>query len=422
MERERRSSQLCASVDDQPETFLGLASRYAWYDERLVQDCAEFVDMRYYATSLSGWTGRYGLDPSYWVLSSDAARHVLPYSGRRVTGDPDEDVDSQMVDAVAADLAVQTMRLRDFRRRLKFQTRKNYMRGTNNLVILAVTEYLRDYGRYGRRSDRDELPEAFEGMKNVNLQDVGIVEYYDYTEYFNISCYTSVSAAGGTRDVSPRFWQGGGMDADGREFAKRQIDKFYLSSMMVKDGLGEQLGHNDLTDFLDVVFDYGAKRQFTDKNGFFATTLSSGEFTNSIVDELVRLSSDYAWLAQYAPTYYDFKNASVSAQAEEIVVSAVRTQLSAPYFEGISDSYQRWWPSAVALSAEMDACVLAYENALSAQDPLYFENSGSGDYYFENSQYAADNVADKTAKLQLFASKAGNMSNRQLIAALEGVA
>ena len=119
--------------------------------------------------------------------------------------------------------------------------------------------------------------------------------------------------------------------------------------MLIKNGLDKSLGHNDLTDFLDVVFDYGAKRQFVDKSGYFATQLSTGEFTNTVVDELVRLSTDYGWLAKYAPPSYGFKSAVVSAQAQEVGLTAVRQAISAPYFEGVSDAYDMWWPSAVLL-------------------------------------------------------------------------
>ena len=184
------------------------------------------------------------------------------------------------------------------------------MKGTNNLFILAINEYLRDYGKYANVPSA--LADIKDNLSKINISDINVSEYFDHTEYFNICCDTSISALGGLRDVSERFWQGGAMDRDGRDFTRQQIDRFYLSSMLVKNGLTGELGHEDLTSFLDVIFDYGAKRQCMGADGYFATQLSGGEFTNTVVDRLIRLSSDYLWLAGYAPSY-SFKTASLSA-------------------------------------------------------------------------------------------------------------
>ena len=179
--------------------FFGNRSRYSWYDKKRVRDYSRFIDVRHYISMLSGGMFRYDIDPNFWVLSSDNIPHVLPSVSTPMTGNPDEDIDMGMVDIVADELAATTIRLRELRERLKLQTRKNYMRGTNNLVILAINEYLRDYSKYGRFQDGIGVRAA---MRAASLKDVEIREYYDHTEYFNISCDTSISSMTGTRDVS----------------------------------------------------------------------------------------------------------------------------------------------------------------------------------------------------------------------------
>ena len=82
--------------------------------------------------------------------------------------------------------------------------------------------------------------------------------------------------------------------------------------MLIKNGTAEELGHSDLTDFLDIVYGYGAKRQFIARDGYFATQLSSGEFTNTLIDRLLRLSSDYYWLNSYA-SQHEFGASGISA-------------------------------------------------------------------------------------------------------------
>ena len=98
---------------------LGMMSRYAWYAEREVIDCAKFIDNRYYVSELSGGFDRYRVDPSYWVLSGDDIPHVLPSNPSKISCDPEKDIRWDMVETVAGEMATVTMRLRDLRERLK---------------------------------------------------------------------------------------------------------------------------------------------------------------------------------------------------------------------------------------------------------------------------------------------------------------
>ena len=196
---------------------LGRASRYSWYDMRRISEYARFIDNRYYASTLSGFS-RYTVDPSFWVISSDSVPHVLPSKPSAVTGDPDTDIAWDMVDVVAEEMATVSMRLREIRERLKLQTRKNYMKGTNNLIVLAINEYLRDYGRYAKVPS--DISSVMANLAGYGLSGIDVLEYLDYTEYFNICCDTSISSRSGLNGVNPRFWADGAIDRDGMDFTK----------------------------------------------------------------------------------------------------------------------------------------------------------------------------------------------------------
>lgn len=63
------------------------------------------------------------------------------------TGDFEHDIDFSIVEAVASTLTDLTLYIAKLREKVRLQTRKNYMKGTNNLIRYIVNEYLVDLAR-----------------------------------------------------------------------------------------------------------------------------------------------------------------------------------------------------------------------------------------------------------------------------------
>jgi hypothetical protein len=109
---------------------------------------------------------------------------------------------------------------------------------------------------------------------------VNVIEYYDSTEYFNIDTDTSISSIQTGVPTNSRYWEKDqAMNTDGIQLKLDQIDRFYLSTMLMKSS---GLGHNELTDFLDTIYDFAARKDFMDGDDNFQTQLGNGLYTNTV--------------------------------------------------------------------------------------------------------------------------------------------
>jgi len=57
-------------------------------------------------------------------------------------------LDSGVIKKVARSLGVATTYVNKLREKLRLQIRKNYMKGTQNLLLYVINEYLIDYSRH----------------------------------------------------------------------------------------------------------------------------------------------------------------------------------------------------------------------------------------------------------------------------------
>lgn len=113
-----------------------------------------------------------------------------------------------MIKSVAKRLVKMCNYICKLREKLKYQTRKNYMRGTNNLLVYLVNEYIRNYPE-ANPSAMDQVDGSIKGkMEGHSLRGVDVVEYYDKTEYYNISTETTVSSSPSGLVANGRFWDG----------------------------------------------------------------------------------------------------------------------------------------------------------------------------------------------------------------------
>lgn len=129
-----------------------------------------------------------------------------------------------IVEAVASTLADLTMYIAKLREKVRLQTRKNYMKGTNNLIRYVINEYLVDLARNSPIFKNDALSSNFLSsvraeLSSHDIDNVQVVEYYDTTQYYNINTSTTDKSLhpDGAND---RYWENViAQDLSGRFYA-----------------------------------------------------------------------------------------------------------------------------------------------------------------------------------------------------------
>lgn len=85
------------------------------------------------------------------------------------------------------------------------------MKGTANLLIYLVNQYIVDYAKSQttlfNQLSNTSLSTLRERLQTHNPLQVKVVEYFDETEYFNIKAATDKNALNGG-STNLRYWQG----------------------------------------------------------------------------------------------------------------------------------------------------------------------------------------------------------------------
>lgn len=169
------------------------------------------------------------------------------------------------------------------------------MKGTNLLLVYIINEYLIDYAKH----NRDYLLEAdlssvygslsahqFKETEDTENYTINSVEFYDETDYTNISAATSKIGSTSSQ-VNHRYWESSAVDSkgllkdDGKYFKIEDIERFYLSTLNLNSPLS-----GDLPRFLSAIFDLGADPTFIYKLSgdsslsIFSGVLPSGQFAH----------------------------------------------------------------------------------------------------------------------------------------------
>lgn len=263
---------------------FGKTSRYAFYKRRRVMEYAEFVTNKYYTDHRPDNLGVYGYDPAYFEipqLSADLTdnpdvRYRTAGSGVvYADGEGRIRLDDEMIRDVARALADTAFYIERLREKVRLQTRKNYMKGTYDLMLYAVNEFLVEYSRTNPIFRSAESADGFavsallsSVYSDLSSHDVGsleAVEYFDATEYYNIRTGTDWrSDMIGTND---RFWEfpegtapltrRDGADPD---FDAESITSFYMDTLGIRDNYISD--ETSLSAFLGAVFGLGAVDSF----------------------------------------------------------------------------------------------------------------------------------------------------------------
>ena len=443
-------------------------TRYSYYREKKVAEYAHFVDNYY--SSIKITPNVYDFDNNYFLLD-DAACSCRVIDVKDINNiRPQDDINTEMISVVSKYLTQLTLYISKIRDKIKLQTQKNYMKGTNLLLIYIINEYLIEYSRHNREKFLEldangniaypELCSVYSCLSNHQFSDdggmtytIGINEFYDPTEYMNISTDSSVSST--YRDVNRRYWELTSaaktkmMGYDGNAFKLAEIERFYLSTLNMKHDLGTT--NSDLTNFLSTIYDLGANNSFvanisgvdqfsessSDVLSLFSSTLENGEYASDVFKRLVDLSSARKDFNKYLKnSEYKYINDTVDRQIYDVTHNYIYKNMSAEYLSAISTTYNAHIAHAVGISTDMMTLSTDYMNFISGDYQFYFVKSKqkwcysdldpvAGSYqhqfYVQSPDYDTDdmNLYQHLQSFKAYASNQENIQNHSLLAAID---
>lgn len=381
-------------------------TRYSYYRKRKVQQYADFITEKYYFdTNLQTVGATYDHDPNYIELElTNARKNVIKNSP--AVGSPSQDFDFEMIDKVANSLTKLTIYVSKLRQKIKKQVRKNYMKGTNNLLLYIINQYLLEYG-INNDVPHPLLSDVYNNLATNSMKNMNVIEYYDKTDYYNLT--TPRSKYSERNDTVERFWNPSdtynSFNKDGIAYDCAQIEKFYLSTMMLKDGLDQISG------LLDTVFDTGADDSYFDSDtGLYTTKLENGRYSIDGYAELTSVSAAYSTISGVI----DFTGVTRPILSDAIADAEKQTidNLSASIMSAVTHEYDDLMPRITALAQSVSELTAAYKSQLfDGQYAAYSGFTDPSDIYLYQKL-----VSLKSTKL-----KASVISNSPMLNAIDAI-
>ena len=383
-------------------------TRYSYYVRRKVYEYFDFINSKYYFDSNQYIYGKvYAYDPNY--LEMHEAQSISScISFPKDVADPQKDFNWTMLSSVADSLTKTTLYISSLRQQIKKQVRKNYMKGTNNLLIYIINQYLIGYSQNMTLDAKyqDSLSSVYKNLGNNSVKDIAVVEYYDKTEYYNLS--TDTTRFSDRNDANNRFWSNtsdySSFKKDGISFALSQIEHFYLSSMLMKNGLSSQKVFDD---FLDTVYSTGAHSGYYDPViSAVGTTFLDGQTTREVYDHYNAVSAASDYIRQKfddLPLY----TSSLSSQLNS-AYSSYYDQLHAEVFSDVSSTYDDYSDQVKGIQASIESLESKCDQAL--QSISMYDN-------YENLQYGT--IYDRLVAYRNFSKT--NIHSTQLINAVDSL-
>lgn len=400
-------------------------SRYAFYKKQRVLEYANFVTDKYFSDHKCSDLSAYDLDSRYFqVLFKYTEDSGDPGSKYEESGESviykDENgalqIRSDMLSGVAESLADTALYISRIREKIKLQARKNYMKGTYDLMLYVINEFLVDYSRLNpmfRDSTRlsgalatvsQLLAPIYADLSAHDVRNLTAIEYFDETEYYNISADTD--AAGhpqrySSSGVNDRFWHYPAgeylMDHDGidRDFDAESIKSFYMDTLGIRDNYISD--DNALCAFLDAVFSLGAVDSFVhgvnaDTDGnisahelFGAQITKYGSYSDDLYEGYLAVRRAWQVFTSYlSGNEYDYPvsdcvSAQVLSAADYIRQLILDRELSA-----VSAVHDAYIDRADQISAMADLGIELYSNLISGEYAFYFKKQSSYKYCFDD--------------------------------------
>lgn len=384
-------------------------TRYSYYKKQKVISYAKFVDNTFVEKDKVLEMTKYDYDQSYFLTEDDQKNqpHVLVGIGSGAST-----ISSLMVETVANTLVQITNYIGKLRELLRFQVRKVYMKGTNNLLEYAANEFIIDYIDYLRRNVSENMISGIVSKLSAhNINDTIIQEYWDQTEYMNLSSDTSKYAYN-SRKINKRYFdETFKRDNDGKlypyqapaYFTNEEINEFYLSALALKNTLEpaissqtylqkQALLSSNFYEFLSVLFDIAADPSFYDEEfHIFGTKLSNEIITRERNADLIEVSAinDY-FRDLIEKTGYQFSAGTEVVDQLDGFKRATQDFLSVQYLSGVSATYDEYIPTIDEISVEFQTKKEELSICLHQTYDYYFCKSDNVYCYDEDGNYLFD--------------------------------
>ena len=277
-------------------------TRYSYYREKKVKEYFKFIEDTYnnliiedsiknaIESDLDVDIQKYNKDINYFDIDQSSKQHLLVYDE---TNNQIE-VQTYQIQAITQLLVQQTLAIANIRDQIKTQIRKSYMRGTFLLISYIVNEFLK-YNiaeKYGSTFQTEDTGVELGTMLSTSIMqgdNVELIEYYDPTEYFNITRDVD-SKAKNSDTVNEKFWDNA-YDKIGKvtqDIPLDEIESFYLKQMKL-----ERNKVDDVVNFLSIIYEYGANNSYISRSTDEYTCMISGR---SINDDSVYIGEPHNYI------------------------------------------------------------------------------------------------------------------------------
>ena len=264
----------------------------------------------------------YSYDTNYFIKRSTDKKSLFTRSGSSII------LDTDLIYNVSEQITNIIRYLCKLREKLKIQIRKNYSKGTANLLRYVVNEYVQDFSKncgYLKDPDNDYsdvqgLNDVLEKLSAHSINDVEVVEYVDTTEYFNIENENTSKSITKTSYNSDYFTEYFSYDKNSGKVVETkepyeldlgEIRNFYISSLALDQVLDDE---DELNSFLSVIFDIGKSKRYIDADlSIMVCQLSDGRSSKDMYIKNSNVLSCLDMIERYLEgSGYEFKEMLLS--------------------------------------------------------------------------------------------------------------
>ena len=438
IEREisRRASTLKIIDNSNNELYTNnnLSTRYSYYRKAKVLEYAKFIDNKFYSENIG--SKDYDIDKNYSIITKEGFKNVISY---QTDSNGNRPIDNEMVVFVANSLVNVTKYISTLREQLKLQTRKNYMKGTSNLLKLIVFQFLYDYAMtYNTNAVTNEVKELLENMyKNIEIDDIKIQEYFDITEYFNLSSATTPYALN-NQYVNNRFFDEYFERINGKislkkrpqHFTENQLTSFYNNILNMHD-INQINPLDGLYEFLSAIYEVGANSTYVRPSDMkVMSQLENGIYTKDLIDQFNTLTTSYERFKWYlyndnAVSSYHFPSDTIRKQKID-AKQFISSWISEYEMSSISSTYDEYISVYNSINDDIKKLSTDYQNFISSEYVAYFQKSDyvycyetSGktktykhDYFIGNQYWDQNNyIQNAIQNLITYSSISSNIQN-----------
>lgn len=250
------------------------------------------------------------------------------------------------------------------------------MKGTSVLLRYLVNQYLVDCAKtsdlFTDSTNKRYLSALKDKMSVHDIRNVDVIEYWDETEYFNISTDTDGTSLNGS-SINDRYWE---EPQDTGTFSKKELEDFYLNSVGLNDNdiISDR---QTMDDFMYTVFNLGANTSNIDKEaGIFSAKLADGQYSIEKYPILVELRRNKEKFDEFLSAGdYEYPEDDISNQISNVMYDYISGYLSAQYLCEVSVNYDKYRSGVDELSSRIDLLVQDYETFLNDQYNFYYIKS-----------------------------------------------